>query len=75
MKIIKFNFGNNLFTLQSDLPATVRVVQERMLEVLKESIKDKAKEEKEKKIVKRSKKVKFFGKRYNGSSLVTVTKR
>ena len=54
-----FNFRSGL--LQSDLPATVRVVQERMLEVLKESIKDKVKEEKEKKIMKRSKKVKFFG--------------
>lgn len=50
---------------QSDLPATVRVVQERMLEVLKENIKDKAREEKERKIMKRSKKVKFFGKGYN----------
>lgn len=48
---------------KSDLPATVRVVQERMLEVLKENIKDKAREEKERKIMKRSKKVKFFEKR------------
>ena len=47
--------------LQSDLPATVRVVQERMLDVLKETIKDKAKEHKEKKSLKRSMKVKFFG--------------
>jgi len=33
-----------------------------MLDVLKETIKDKAKEDKEKRISKRSKKVKFFGK-------------
>jgi len=33
-----------------------------MLDVLKETIKDKAKEDKEKSILKRSKKVKFFGK-------------
>ncbi|KAL9963044.1 hypothetical protein ACROYT_G032207 [Oculina patagonica] len=48
---------------KSDLPATVRVVQERMLDVLKETIKDKAKEDKEKTIFKRSKKVRFFEKR------------
>ncbi|XP_073251933.1 uncharacterized protein [Porites lutea] len=48
---------------KSDLPATVRVVQERMLEVLKETIKDKAKEDKEKIIIQRCKKVKFFEKR------------
>ncbi|CAH3185204.1 unnamed protein product, partial [Porites evermanni] len=47
----------------SDLPATVRVIQERMLEVLKETIKDKAKEDKEKIIIQRCKKVKFFEKR------------
>ena len=51
-----------LLLLQSDLPATVRVIQERMLEVLKETIKDKAKEDKEKIIIQRCKKVKFFGK-------------
>lgn len=56
---------NAVFYFQSDLPATVRVVQERMLEVLKENIKDKAREEKERKIMKRSKKVKFFGKGYD----------
>jgi len=33
-----------------------------MLDVLKHTIKDKAKEEKEKRIMKRSKKLKFFGK-------------
>ncbi|XP_022804133.1 rRNA-processing protein efg1-like [Stylophora pistillata] len=48
---------------KSDLPATVRVVQERMLDVLKETIKDKAKEDKQKKIEKRSKKVIFFEKK------------
>lgn len=48
---------------KSDLPATVRVVQERMLDVLKETIKDKAREDKQKKIEKRSKKVKFFEKK------------
>ncbi|XP_020631007.1 rRNA-processing protein efg1-like [Orbicella faveolata] len=48
---------------KSDLPATIRVVQERMLDVLKETIKDKAKEDKERRILKRSKKVKFFEKR------------
>ncbi|CAH3174070.1 unnamed protein product [Porites lobata] len=48
---------------KSDLPATVRVIQERMLEVLKETIKDKAKEDKEKIIIQRCKKVKFFEKR------------
>ncbi|KAJ7361730.1 hypothetical protein OS493_014370 [Desmophyllum pertusum] len=48
---------------KSDLPATVRVVQERMLDVLKETIKDKAKEDKEKKVSKIAKKVKFFEKR------------
>ena len=40
----------------------MRVIQERMLEVLKETIKDKAKEDKEKIIIQRCKKVKFFGK-------------
>ena len=50
------------FDLQSDLPATVRVVQERMLDVLKENIRQKAKHEKEKKNLKHYKKVKFFGK-------------
>ena len=39
----------------------MRVVQERMLDVLKETIKDKAKEDKQRRIEKRSKKVKFFG--------------
>lgn len=48
---------------KSDLPATVRVVQERMLDVLKETIKDKAKEDKQRRIEKRSKKVKFFEKK------------
>lgn len=48
---------------KSDLPATVRVVQERMLDVLQDTIKEKAKEGKEKSIMKRSKKVKFFEKR------------
>ena len=51
----------DLCDFQSDLPATARVVQERMLNMLKATIKDKAKEDKEKRIVKRSKKVKFFG--------------
>lgn len=41
----------------------MRVVQERMLDVLKETIKDKAREDKQKKIEKRSKKVKFFEKK------------
>ena len=59
-KFFKFYFGVSHF-LQSDLPATVRVVQERMLDVLKETIKDKAKEDKQRRIEKRSKKVKFFG--------------
>ena len=56
------NFRTGHFNLQPDLPATVQVVQERMLNVLKHTIKDKAKEEKEKRIMKRSKKLKFFGK-------------
>ncbi|XP_068707168.1 uncharacterized protein [Montipora foliosa] len=46
-----------------NLPATVRVEKERMLQMLRESIKDKGNQEKEKKIMERYKRVKFFEKR------------
>ena len=47
--------------LQPDIPATVRVAQERMLDMMKESLKEKTVQEKELKLVKKYKKVKFFG--------------
>lgn len=50
-----------LVLLQPDLPATVRVEKERILQMLVESINDKAKERAEKEIVKRCKIEKFFG--------------
>ena len=50
-----------LVLLQPDLPATVRVEKERILQMLVESINHKAKEKAEKEIVKRCKIEKFFG--------------
>lgn len=48
---------------QPDIPATVRVAQERMLELLQQSVKEKAEEDKERKLAKKYKMVKFFEKR------------
>ncbi|KAK3739753.1 hypothetical protein QZH41_013602 [Actinostola sp. cb2023] len=48
---------------QDDIPATVRVAQERMLSMLKDNLKESAREQKERKILKKYKMVKFFEKR------------
>ena len=56
-----FFFFIFLLLLQPDLPATVRVEKERILQMLVESSNDKAKERAEKEIVKRCKIEKFFG--------------
>lgn len=48
---------------QPDIPATVRVAQERMLDLLQQSLKEKAGEDRERKMVKKYKMVKFFEKR------------
>ena len=56
-----FFFFIFLVLLQPDLPATVRIEKERILQMLVESINDKAKEKAEKEIVKRCKIEKFFG--------------
>lgn len=56
-----FFFFIFLVLLQPDLPATVRVEKERILQMLVESINDKAKERAEKETVKRCKIEKFFG--------------
>ncbi|KXJ27632.1 rRNA-processing protein EFG1 [Exaiptasia diaphana] len=48
---------------QKDIPATVRVAQERMLNMLKENLTESAKQQKEKKMSKKYKMVKFFEKR------------
>ncbi|KAK3751993.1 hypothetical protein QZH41_010959 [Actinostola sp. cb2023] len=49
--------------MQDDIPATVRVAQERMLSMLKDNLKESAREQKERKILKKYKMVKFFEKR------------
>ena len=49
----------------------MRVEKERMLQMLRESIKDKGNQEKEKKIMERYKRVKFFGECISKSSFHT----
>ena len=50
-----------LLLTQPDLPATVRVTQERMLQMLEENLREKSSQDAQKKYEKKYKMVKFFG--------------